>query len=74
MGRIGNLTLVTGDWNLGLSNRTFSEKKEKKYYWDTELAITNALLGYDRWGFEQINRRSRELFDLVKKNRLWTIA
>ena len=74
LGRIGNLTLVTGDWNIGLSNRTFSEKKEKKYYWDTELAITNALLGYDRWGFEEIGRRSRELYDLVKKNRLWTVT
>jgi hypothetical protein len=74
LGRIGNLTLVTGDWNLGLSNRPFSEKKEQKYYWDTELAITNTLLGYDRWGFEEINQRSRELFNLVKKNRLWTIA
>ncbi len=74
LGRIGNLTLVTGDWNLGLSNRPFSEKKEKKYYWDTELAVTNALLGYERWGFEEINRRSRELFDLVRKNRMWTIS
>jgi len=74
LGRIGNLTLVTGDWNIGLSNRAFSEKKEKKYYWDTELAITNALLGYERWGFEEIGRRSRELYDLVKKNRLWTVT
>jgi hypothetical protein len=74
LGRIGNLTLVTGDWNLGQSNRAFSEKKEKKYYWDTELGITNALLSYDRWGFEEINQRSRELFDLVRKNRLWKIA
>ena len=54
--------------------RPFSEKKEKKYYWDTELAITNALLSYDQWGFEEINRRSRELLNLVKKHRLWTIV
>jgi hypothetical protein len=73
LGRIGNLTLVAGDWNIGLSNRPFSEKKEKKYYWDTELAITNELLGYNQWGFEEIEKRSRELYDLVRKNRLWVI-
>lgn len=73
LGRIGNLTLITGDWNLGLSNRPFKEKKERKYYWDTELAITNALIGYEDWGFAQIDRRSRELLELIKKHKLWTI-
>jgi uncharacterized protein with ParB-like and HNH nuclease domain len=74
LGRIGNLTLITGDWNLGLSNRPFAEKKERKYYWDTELAVTNSLIDYKRWGFPEIDKRSRELYEIVRKQRLWTIG
>lgn len=54
--RIGNLTLIKGEWNIRMSNRLFDEKKAD--YAKSELQITRSLSNYSDWTFEKINERS----------------
>jgi len=57
--RIGNLTIIKGEWNLRMSNRLFSEKKED--YKKSEFQITKNLFNYEKWTFEEIDKRSKQL-------------
>jgi len=46
LNRIGNLTIILGEWNTAMSNKLFDEKK--KYYKESELEITRSLVEYDK--------------------------
>lgn len=58
---IGNLTLIRGDWNQGMSNSLFEVKKD--YYKNSDFKITDKLLKCSQWKFNQIDERSRILGD-----------
>lgn len=68
MNRIGNLTIIKGEWNQSMSNRLFNEKKEK-YYQKSEFPITRNLLTYKRWTFDEIDERSRKFAE--EALRIW---
>ncbi len=57
--RIGNLTIIKGAWNISMSNRIFEDKK--KDYERSEIGITKDLTKYEKWTFEEIEKRSEEL-------------
>lgn len=57
--RIGNLVIIKGEWNQSMSNRLFDEKK--KDLEKSEFIITKELKDYDKWTFDEINKRCEEL-------------
>jgi hypothetical protein len=63
--RIGNLTLLSGRKNREASNKPFSSKQAS--YAASEIAMTKQLAGYDKWGEEQIESRSRKLAEVAAK-------
>jgi hypothetical protein len=69
LNRIGNLTIIKSSWNISMSNRLFDEKK--KDYEKSEFQITKKLLNYDKWTFEEISRRSKNLAE--EAVRVWKI-
>lgn len=77
LNRIGNLTIIEGDWYLKYSNKLFKEKIKEKYYRDSRFTITRDLhdtSGEDpSWSFKMIDERSRELFGIVEEKGLWRI-
>lgn len=60
--RIGNLTIIKGEWNRSMSNKLFDEKKEE-YYVKSEFEITKELCSYQKWTFEEIEKRTNFLLD-----------
>lgn len=58
--RIGNLTLLKGEWNREATNKPFSFKR-REIYPRSEVAMTRELLDYEEWSQEQIEYRSRYL-------------
>jgi len=70
--RIGNLTLIKGEWYLKYSNKMFNEKITEHHYQDSEFEITRKLVeNGGEWSFERIENRSEELFDIVRRHNLW---
>jgi hypothetical protein len=63
--RIGNLTILAGELNLGASNNPFDKKK--KAYKETSLLLTKALCELPRFDFDTIDARSKELAELAVK-------
>jgi hypothetical protein len=63
--RIGNLTLLSGRKNREVSNKPFSSKRAS--YAASEIAMTNQLARFDKWGGEQIESRSRQLAEIAAK-------
>jgi len=61
--RIGNLTIIKGEWNEGMSNRFFEGKK--KAYKNSEFSITNELCDWNDWTFDEIEKRSEKLAKLA---------
>lgn len=60
LNRIGNLTIIKGNWNTRMSNRIFDEKK--KDYEKSEFQITRDLTEkYKKWTFEEIENRTNNL-------------
>ncbi len=58
--RIGNLTIIKGEWNISMSNRLFNEKKND-YYSKSEFQITTDLTNYDKWTFDEIEKRTNDI-------------
>jgi len=56
--RIGNLTLL--GTRLNKTNAGFTRKKNK-FYANSEVDLTKALVSYNNWGKNQINQRQKEL-------------
>ena len=72
--RIGNLTLIKGEWYLKYSNKMFDEKITEHHYQDSEFDITRKLVeNGGEWSFERIENRSEELFEIVRRHNLWGI-
>lgn len=66
--QIGNLTLTF--WNPELSNKDFSEKKQK--YGESRLLIQRELAKWDRWTPKEIEERTKEIIDFAKRR--WAIS
>lgn len=62
----GNLVLLSKSKNSSSSNREFVDKKEK-YLKDrvTDYPRSVQVLGYDRWGKQQIKARTSEIAELI---------
>ncbi len=58
LNRIGNLTLLSA--KLNRTNASFGRKRNK-YYANSEVDITKTLIGYSKWGKNQIIDRQRDL-------------
>ncbi|MDF2958174.1 MAG: DNAse/DNA nickase [Candidatus Alkanophagales archaeon MCA70_species_1] len=69
LNRIGNLTIIKGEWNISMSNRLFSEKKED--YRKSEFQITKELSNHDEWTFKKIDKRSKQLAEEACK--IWSL-
>lgn len=69
LNRIGNLTIIKGEWNISMSNRLFSEKKED--YRKSEFQITRELSEHDGWTFKEIDERSKQLAEEACK--IWSL-
>ncbi|RLI79159.1 hypothetical protein DRP05_05000 [Archaeoglobales archaeon] len=69
LNRIGNLTIIKGEWNISMSNRLFIKKKED--YRKSEFQITKELSNYDEWTFEEIDKRSKQLAEEACK--IWRL-
>ena len=70
LNKIGNLTIIKGEWNISMSNRLFVEKKED--YKKSEFQITKELCNYADWTFEEIEKRAERLAEEACK--IWKIA
>ncbi|MDF2958164.1 MAG: DNAse/DNA nickase [Candidatus Alkanophagales archaeon MCA70_species_1] len=69
LNRIGNLTIIKGEWNVSMSNRVFSEKRED--YRKSEFQITRGLSDHDEWTFKKIDERSKQLAEEACK--IWSL-
>lgn len=69
LNRIGNLAIIKGEWNVSMSNRVFSEKRE--YYRKNEFQITKELSNHDEWTFKKIDERSKQLAEEACK--IWSL-
>jgi len=70
LARIGNLTIIKGEWNMSMSNRLFEEKKNN-YYKNSEFSVTNELYKLNDWTFEEIEKRSERLSESAVKIWKW---
>lgn len=70
LNKIGNLTIIKGEWNISMSNRPFKEKQ--KDYKKSEFQITKELCNYADWTFEEIEKRAERLAEEACKT--WKIA
>ncbi len=61
IGRIGNLTLLTGKVNAAASNLGFSEKKKQYGGQEHSLLINKSVVGEAKWGPEEISERQKNL-------------
>ena len=62
--KIGNLTLVSGPLNIGISNNPYASKKTA--YLQSAIKMTNTLPSrYPEFRFEQVSERSAVLADLA---------
>jgi uncharacterized protein with ParB-like and HNH nuclease domain len=57
--KLGNLTLIKGEWNIAMSNKLFTEKKEE--YKKSDIEFTNRLINESDWTFDQIVARTKNL-------------
>ncbi len=68
LNRLGNLTFIKYDKNIGASNRDFVDKKE---YYKNSIPFNKSLLDYPKWDFEEIDNRQKYLYSLAKE--IWKI-
>jgi hypothetical protein len=69
LNRIGNLTIIKGEWNISMRNRVFDEKKND--YAQSEFRITKELITYDKWTFDEIEKRAMDMAEEALK--IWQI-
>jgi hypothetical protein len=69
IGRIGNLTLLSGRKNRKISNKPFSLKKSS--FESSEIALNRQIDTQAEWGRSQIENRSEELADLAVQAYRW---
>lgn len=66
--KIGNLTLIKGEWNQANSNKPFKDKKIE--YSKSEFSHTRDLCNYDTWDFNTIEERTKLLAKIAVEN-IW---
>jgi len=66
--RIGNLTLLGSELNIGASNKPFAEKKQR--YGHSNILLTKELCKKMKWGFVEIENRSKYLAGIAKQ--IWS--
>ena len=64
LNRLGNLTILQDKKNIRARNKDFSDKKE--YYKESRLTITNSLIDYDKWDYDEIIKRQEYLYEESK--------
>lgn len=69
LNKIGNLTIIKGDWNKIISNKLFDKKKEE--YKKSEFQITKTLTSYSKWTFDEIKNRTEELAEKALNQWRW---
>lgn len=57
--RIGNLTLLGGEYNKKIVNSSFDKKK--RIYQKSDVHITNMIIDYDNWGPNEISDRQKKM-------------
>ncbi|MCX6732912.1 MAG: DUF4357 domain-containing protein, partial [Candidatus Roizmanbacteria bacterium] len=68
--KIGNLSLIKGDWNISMSNRLFSDKKQ--YYANSEISLTKELANRNKWTFDEVVNRTKEFAE--KAVQIWKFS
>ncbi|MGF6949102.1 hypothetical protein QF028_001607 [Neobacillus sp. B4I6] len=63
--RIGNLTLLGSELNIGASNNPFAEKKQR--YAQSNILLTKEICKNKKWTFEEIENRSKYLSGIAKQ-------
>ncbi|MBD8069296.1 DUF262 domain-containing protein [Bacillus sp. PS06] len=66
--RIGNLTLLGSELNIGASNNPFDEKKQR--YSQSNILLTKEICKKKKWTFEEIESRSKQLSVMAKQ--IWS--
>ncbi len=61
--KMGNFALIKGEWNISMSNRVFSKKKEN--YVKSEIQPTQELAKRHSWTFDDIIERTNSLADVA---------
>jgi uncharacterized protein with ParB-like and HNH nuclease domain len=69
LNNIGNLTIIKGNWNRSMSNRSFVLKKSD--YVKSTFKITNELSDRSAWIFEDIEDRSNKFSEKALKIWSW---
>jgi hypothetical protein len=67
--RLGNLTLVLKEFNLGARNSAFDIKKQ--YYKQSDIHLNQELLRYEIWDAEAIRKRQAQMSK--RGVRIWSI-
>jgi len=67
VGRLGNQTLLSRRLNTTIRNAPFAEKKP--YYKQSKIMLTQALLGFDEWTAQAVERRQSEMS--AKVDQIW---
>lgn len=68
--RIGNLTILQDKKNIRARNKDFELKKD--FYSESRISITKELFDYNIWGYDQIEKRQQDLYELSKD--IWSCA
>lgn len=61
LNKIGNLTIIKGEWKSMMSNRLFDIKKGD--YLKSEFQITKELVNYEKWTFDEIISRAEKIVE-----------
>lgn len=69
LNKIGNLTIIKGDWNRSMSNRIFAQKKID--YVKSDFPITKILKDKERWVFDDIESKSKSFSEEAVKIWKW---
>lgn len=59
---LGNLCLLSGAFNISISNKPFNDKKNEAYS-QSKIEPNNKLVDYDVWNVNSIKDRQEKLFD-----------
>ncbi len=63
--KIGNMTLLSGVKNIVASNNPFESKKE--IYKESDIKLTQELINYNSFGFDDVAARSKKLAEMSTK-------
>lgn len=69
LNKIGNLTIIRGDWNVNISNKLFAEKKNE--YAKSEFQVTNRLTMNNSWTFDDIIDRIKHFAEIALEIWSW---